>query len=204
MKIRYGKYNVTIDGGVAEVELKNSSFKIDVSLMSRILEKSWHRHQVVYKPTNSVTVYAATSNENGKTVMLHRFVLELAGVEIPKGQVVDHINGVGTDCRLSNLRVVSRSSNVTHRFTKTLNKTGLSNITKIHNLYYVNFIKDKTRISISNGFKTLSDAKEARDRLGKEIYGEEYFQRVDDLSCTIKLGDLVSAKSEVLNAKGDR
>lgn len=35
----------------------------------------------------------------------------LSGIEVPRGMVVDHINGITTDDRLCNLRVVTRSEN---------------------------------------------------------------------------------------------
>lgn len=49
---------------------------------------------------------------NGKDVYLHRYVMGLFGIEIPKGKVVDHINENKKDNRISNLRVVSHASNI--------------------------------------------------------------------------------------------
>lgn len=45
------------------------------------------------------------------TQLLHHHVLKQAGIEIPKGLPVDHINGNGLDNRLENLRVVTNSRN---------------------------------------------------------------------------------------------
>lgn len=49
---------------------------------------------------------------NGRQYMLHRIVWLHANGEIPEGIEVDHINGVRSDNRLSNLRLATRSTNM--------------------------------------------------------------------------------------------
>jgi len=62
-------------------------------------------------------VYCGKQDGKQKTRMiyLHREVLNLAGVDIPKGYETDHINHDKLDNRLSNLRVVTRSQNQHNR-----------------------------------------------------------------------------------------
>jgi hypothetical protein len=54
-----------------------------------------------------------TLKRGGKSVGIycHRLALYLSGVEIAKGLQVDHIDGDGTNNRLSNLRVVTNQGN---------------------------------------------------------------------------------------------
>lgn len=48
---------------------------------------------------------------DGKKVMLHRAIWEHVNGSIPDGQEIDHVNGVRSDNRISNLRLVTRKQN---------------------------------------------------------------------------------------------
>lgn len=52
-----------------------------------------------------------TFSLNGKMTFLHRFVWEMHNGEIPEDMVVDHINHIRNDNRLSNLRLATLSQN---------------------------------------------------------------------------------------------
>ena len=51
-----------------------------------------------------------------KRFYIHRLVYEAWIGNIPNGYDIDHINGIKTDNRVSNLRVVSRSENLKHNY----------------------------------------------------------------------------------------
>lgn len=70
----------------------------------RVTQYKWH----VKASGCDQVVYYAQSTQFGKTAMkLHRFIMQ------PKrGEVVDHINHNGLDCRRENMRVVSQHQNI--------------------------------------------------------------------------------------------
>lgn len=68
-----------------------------------LLTRSWSFLKTKYN------VYA----KDGKGRLLHR---EVTGC--PKGLVVDHLNGVGLDCRRANLRVCTQSDNILRAYPK--------------------------------------------------------------------------------------
>lgn len=51
-----------------------------------------------------------------KRFYIHRLVYESWVGSIPKGYDIDHINGIKSDNRVSNLRAVSRSENLKHNY----------------------------------------------------------------------------------------
>jgi hypothetical protein len=68
----------------------------------------------------------AMLNRGGKYVGIycHRIALYLSGVEIAKGLFVDHIDGDGTNNRLSNLRVVTARTNLRNQSRPKNNTSG--------------------------------------------------------------------------------
>ena len=77
---------------------------IDDEDYDRVSQFKWHA-SLAGKGSN--LYYARHNPERNKTIRLHRFILNATA-----GQVVDHINHDGLDCRRENLRIVSQHQNI--------------------------------------------------------------------------------------------
>ena len=83
---------------------------VDEDNFNEINKYKWYRRTFEYQ--NITKFYVSSSNKiNGKRISLHKFIMGL----VPKGKVIDHINGNGLDNRKINLRIVSRSHNNQNR-----------------------------------------------------------------------------------------
>lgn len=64
----------------------------------------------------------------GRSHLAHRVVWEMVNGPIPDGMEIDHINGVRTDNRLKNLRVVTRVDNMRNQKRRCDNTTGYTGV----------------------------------------------------------------------------
>jgi hypothetical protein len=111
------------------------------------------------------TSYALSSVRFGKrtrTIHLHRFIMNAA-----KGDLVDHINGDGLDCRRANLRFSNKSLNSLNR------PSGgkYIGVRKSATGWYASFSRHGKSIHLGT-FSTAGEAAMARDRKAIEVYGE--------------------------------
>ena len=65
---------------------------------------TWSHHQ------HDGMHYAHTTDLDGKSLSLHRFIMDAR-----PGQMIDHINGDGLDCRKSNMRFCTTAQNSQNR-----------------------------------------------------------------------------------------
>lgn len=71
---------------------------------THVISNTWRKRSVSLKSNGYLRFY------------IHRLVYEAWVSNIPKGYDIDHINGIKTDNRVSNLRAVSRSENLKHNY----------------------------------------------------------------------------------------
>ena len=98
-------------------------------------------------------------------VYLHRFLFP----DIPSGLWVDHINGIRTDNRRKNLRLVSPGENTHNRASR-----GAGDFRGVHKVgsKWRAHISFKGRFMSLGHFATPEEAAQAYDRAAKNLYGE--------------------------------
>ena len=97
----------------------------------------------------------------GKQYYQHQLAFFL--VEKRWAKEIDHINGIKSDNRWSNLREVTRSQN-------NMNKRSLNLTKRPHNWWEVRVVKDK-EVS-SEKYKCFGQAVKAAKKLKQEVHGE--------------------------------
>lgn len=124
-----------------------------------------------------------------RTLLMHRYILDLACDSTYADQVVDHIDGNGLNNSKTNLRLCDRSQNAMNKKLRSNSQTGYRGVTKRKSKKYIKkdgteiihdtkkqwkaYItpKGKKRITIGN-FETIEEAAKAYDENAKELFGE--------------------------------
>ena len=102
----------------------------------------------------------------GQRLMAHRVIWKMAtGLE---PDVIDHINGIVSDNRISNMRSVSHTENMRNRNISSNNKTGANGVDKWNGRYRAR-INHGGRTYHIGMFDTVEQAKEAQRAKALEI-----------------------------------
>jgi hypothetical protein len=133
--------------------------KVDDADYEWLVQYKWY---ALYKKNNQ-SYYAVCGNG---AVHMARLIMNT-----PKGMVVDHINHDTLDNRRQNLRNVTLSQNMLNRGATRTNPLGEKCININYGSYRVQVRIDKKKV-FDKTFKTLEQAREARDRAVKEFHGE--------------------------------
>jgi hypothetical protein len=109
---------------------------------------------------------------NGCRYQAHRVAWLLAHGEWPD-DVVDHVNGIKTDNRISNLRACSQSENVMNAKTRSNNTSGVKGVCwhKAKNAWHASVCARGRRV-FGGYHKNLEDAKRAVMSLREQLHRE--------------------------------
>lgn len=139
---------------------------IDYSLRKQVVDRVWWYRRDGY------AVAWFTQPEGGrKTIAMHRYIYALVNGPIPKGMVIDHINGDKLDNRIHNLRCVTQRVNSwnlrCHREGRVLYKT------KGKNPRYRGVAWFNHRSYNVGTFDTVAELEEARKKKLAELRAKE-------------------------------
>ena len=117
-------------------------------------------------------VYAVSKyrlgGEQWRTVFLHRTIL-IAG----SGYDIDHVNGDGLDCRLSNLRQATRSQNLMNSRRRSTSKSGYKGVSFVaRHGHWRAEIKIEGKTKYLGSFPTPDEAHEAYVSAASQIFGQ--------------------------------
>jgi hypothetical protein len=115
---------------------------------------------------------------NSKYHFAHRIIWEMHNGRIPKGLVIDHINGIRSDNRLENLRLCTESQNCFNRPKQSNNKSGFKGVSwHKQKTKWVAQIKIDKRNKFLGFFSNPLEAYKKYCEVAKLHYGE--FARLD-------------------------
>ena len=110
---------------------------------------------------------------NGVKYGAHRMIWIYHNSAIEDGMVVDHINGVVDDNRISNLQVCTHAENISKRIVSPVNISGVSGVSwnERSSRWISRITHNKVVIHIGS-FKDFESAKKARLEAELELFGE--------------------------------
>jgi hypothetical protein len=148
-----------IIGDIAEIYLSGGNVALaDAADASRCAPYQWNE-----KPNGHGYLYASAKID-GKTVLLHRFIMQASTSEI-----VDHRDGNTLDCRRGNMRACTRSQNMMNA----KSRSGYKGVSKAasRDRWRVDIKANGKRIRL-NGFASPEEAARAYDELARANHGE--------------------------------
>jgi hypothetical protein len=103
-------------------------------------------------------------NTAHKVYMAHRVVWEMHNGEIKDGYEIDHINGIGTDNRIENLRIVSHSENMKNLPTYKNNKSGTTGVSwQVSSGKWIVTIRSNGKNINLGRYESIEEAKTVRE-----------------------------------------
>lgn len=130
-------------------------FIISIESLQKVLRHEW------YLDKNG---YPKSYRARGHT--LHRYLLG----KQEQGYVIDHINRIKTDNRLTNLRVITSKENSYNRTKSCTSKNLYKGVQKKGDKFIAQISKDGKTHQIG-GFKTEEDAAKVYDLMAEQLFG---------------------------------
>lgn len=144
---------------------RNYLVMVDRYKYDELMNYKWY---ATISPSNPLNCYA-TAKINGKTIKMHRFLM---GEPPFENACVDHINGNSLDCRISNLRWITKAqNNMNVRPSKSECKYKGVTFRKHINKYEARITKEG-KTSVIGYFDTELDAAKAYNQKCTEYFGE--------------------------------
>lgn len=113
---------------------------------------------------------------NSKMTFAHRIVWEMHNGKIPEGMEIDHINGVKSDNRIENLRLVSHAVNMKNKISYKNNKTGFTGVFyNEKSVSYDAYITCNGKRKRLGSYRTIEEARD--ERLNEIIKIKEFTER---------------------------
>jgi hypothetical protein len=168
---KYGRFEVLVDEEDHE-RLKEHYWVIKVNASGGHAHKPYVRASTqILHPDGGRDKYGRLRKNE---LIMSRFIMNA-----PEGMVVDHINGITTDNRKSNLRICTNAQNMRNHAAQRNNKCGYKGVSYEkprpdmkgeHARPWAPRIKHGNRFLRLGGFKRIEDAAEAYDRKACEIW----------------------------------
>lgn len=87
---------------------RGQTILVDDRFYDDLINYKWWYHSRGY----AITRFKMGHKRVGERIYLHRLILEMTGMIIPRGEYIDHINQNKLDNRLENLRLVTHQQNL--------------------------------------------------------------------------------------------
>lgn len=146
--------------GTVRIPLSKGQYAvIDEEDHARVAVHRWH------VMTRRRTSYGE-SRIDGRTVLLHRFLLDA-----PPGLQVDHVDGDGLNCTRANLRLCSVRENAHNRSRSPRNTSGYKGVFRDGRRWRAQIMEHQRGVSLGT-FGTPEEAARAYDQAARERFGE--------------------------------
>lgn len=166
----YNDFDLSKDYGIGYLS-KGGIFYFDLDDYELIKDYYWYSNDNGY-----ILAHNIKSNKP-QNVRLHRLVM---GV-VQDDKIIDHINNKPYDCRKQNLRFATKQTNNINRGANANNKLGIKGVNKNTNseTYTARIMVDSKTIYLGC-FNSIDEAKKARDKAEKELFGEFAYKGGDN------------------------